>query len=183
MGMVSSLDNVAIIHTTLAEFFTWILLAGFVVIPGTFVNPDTGKTVSGKSINLLKSKVLGLTQHTDLFAVACACTAIGLIGMCCYWYKWRSNYIWLGRNIFGPAARNSLAGVIATLSSVYGINNKLRFEGSSKLTLYITGGLTVICGVLHVFYKCLLRNMKKEHYRVHGKRRAGTSRRGDRAKA
>jgi hypothetical protein len=74
-----------------------------------------------------------------------------------------------------PGALNALQGVIATLSSNYGQNNKLVFTGSSKWTLIATGGVTVVCAVLFIFYKfIILRNIQKKHDVEHGERRAGT---------
>jgi len=74
-----------------------------------------------------------------------------------------------------PGALNALQGVIATLSSNYGQNNKLVFKGSSKWTLIATGGVTVVCAVLFLFYKfIMLRNVQKNHDVEYGERRAGT---------
>lgn len=68
---------------------------------------------------------------------------------------------------------NSVAGVVSTLSSVYGTRN-FTFTGASRSTIIATGGLTVVCGILNLFYKfILLRNVRKQHEKQHGKRRAG----------
>jgi hypothetical protein len=65
--------------------------------------------------------------------------------------------------------------VIATVSSNYGQNGKLEFVGSSRWTLIATGGLTVVCGVLYLFYNfIMLRDVKEKHDVEHGERRAGT---------
>lgn len=77
-----------------------------------------------------------------------------------------------------PGALSGLHGVIATISSNYGQNNKLIFVGTSKWTLIATAGVTVVCGVLLLFYKfVVLRNAKKKHDGEYGERRAG--RRGE----
>ena len=69
---------------------------------------------------------------------------------------------------------------ISTLSNIYGrsAQNNITFAGSSKLTIIVTGGLTVACGVLTLFYKFfLLRNPQNKHGMDHGEWRAGS--RGD----
>jgi hypothetical protein len=77
-----------------------------------------------------------------------------------------------------PGALSGLHGVIATVASNYGQNNKLIFVGTSKWTLIATAGVTVVCGVFLLFYKfVVLRNAKKKHDREYGKRQAG--RRGE----
>jgi hypothetical protein len=38
MNMLLALDGIPRIHNMLAAFFTWILLAGFVLFPGTFTS-------------------------------------------------------------------------------------------------------------------------------------------------
>jgi len=72
-----------------------------------------------------------------------------------------------------PGLLNSLAGVVSTLASVLGIHHA-SFSVSSKSTIIVTSGLTVICGVLTLFYMfILLRGVKKKHDEEVGKQRAG----------
>jgi hypothetical protein len=74
---------------------------------------------------------------------------------------------------FRPGMHNSVAGVTSTLSTVYGSNNKLVFTGSSKMTLFMTGGLTISWGTLFLLYQFLLQNLTKKHDKEYGKRWAG----------
>ena len=72
-----------------------------------------------------------------------------------------------------PGLLNSFAGVISTLSSVFGAQHG-EFSSSSKVTLIVTVTTTVICGVLTLYYLMWkIRRIKEEHDRVMGKQRAG----------
>jgi hypothetical protein len=85
------------IWNILAAAFTWILLAGFIVLPGTytnFQNSDIIKTAE-QDQNNLGNKILTSVAHTGLLIVAGALTGIGLLGITGLWLKWRNNYIWL----------------------------------------------------------------------------------------
>jgi hypothetical protein len=126
------------------------------------------------------------------FIVGCVCSGIGVLGMCWFWLRWKSNYVWICNNIFmyvynhtalfiqthyfspRPGALSGVQGVIATLATNYGQNNKLVFVGSSKWTLVATGGVTVVCGVLIIIYMFIvLRRVQKEHDMEYGERHVG----------
>jgi len=68
-------------------------------------------------------------------------------------------------------------GGISTLSGIYAQNNKLdlkKLTGSSKWTLIATGGVMVVCGVLFLFYKLMVKHVQKKHDKEYGKRGTGT---------
>jgi len=72
-----------------------------------------------------------------------------------------------------PGLLNSLAGIISTLTNVYGVQHG-EFSTTSKVTIAVTTGSAFVCGVLTLFYSLWkLRNVKKQHDREVGKERAG----------
>lgn len=74
---------------------------------------------------------------------------------------------------YRPGCLNSVAGVISTLSSIYGAQAGV-FGKSEKSTIIVTGALSLICGMLVLVYEFwLLRNLKLEHDQVVGVERAG----------
>jgi hypothetical protein len=84
--MLLQLDNtIPTLHNILAASFTWLLLAGYLVLPATFAH-QTSK--AGKL-------VLRAYQYLPLLWIAAVLCAIGAIGMGWLWWTWNLNYIWL----------------------------------------------------------------------------------------
>ena len=138
--MLLALDKVPFIHNTAASAACWLLLAGFVVLPGTFSTLSTVNATNGT----LEATVIHAVQNIPLFVIAYILCGVGSGGMIYLWWRWRANYIWLLNKIFTPGALNGLAGVISTIASVYGSQNSV-FNASSITTLAVTGTVTVIC--------------------------------------
>ncbi|KAJ7621140.1 hypothetical protein FB45DRAFT_980738 [Roridomyces roridus] len=168
VNMLLAVDSIPWLYNILANFFTWILLAGLVLFPGTFANLQSSTNQNGIVV-----AAVDVVEHVSLFVIAWICTGIGAAGMCYLSYRWRSNYIWLVNKVFMPGFLNSLAGVLSTLSSVLGSQAKT-FSISSRSTIIVTGVLTVVCGGLTAFYMfVLIRTLKKQHDAEVGKQRAG----------
>ncbi|KAM6494887.1 hypothetical protein JOM56_009510 [Amanita muscaria] len=175
MRMLLALDKIPRIHNLAASFFTWILLAGFVLFPGTFTSlrnsglNTTGSGIAGEVTNI----VLNTINNVSLFVIAFLCCGIGAAGMSYLWWRWMKNYLWLVNKIFLPGMMNSLAGVISTLSSVYGAQHG-EFSTTSKITLTVTGSAMLVCGTLTAYYMLWrIRRVKLEHDRIVGKQRTG----------
>jgi hypothetical protein len=80
MDMLLSLDTIPRLHNILASFFTWILLAGFLVFPGTF----TSIASLGNDPNIhsqTAANILRGVKHVQLLVVAGVCSGIGAGGM------------------------------------------------------------------------------------------------------
>lgn len=76
---------------------TWILLAGFIVLPGTYTNfqkSDIIKTAQENQSNL-GNKILASIANIGLLIVAGILCGVGVLGITGLWVKWRANYIWL----------------------------------------------------------------------------------------
>jgi hypothetical protein len=96
----------------------WILLAGFLVFPGTFTSlnnlSDDPNIHSAAATDILRK-----VKHVQLLIVAGVTAGIGAIGMVWLWWRWRVNFVWLLNKIFLPGCLNSFAGLISTLINVY----------------------------------------------------------------
>lgn len=63
VNMLLALDSIPRLHNIFASFFTWILLAGFVLFPGTFTSlQDAQADVS----NEVGKRVLKVVAHVPL---------------------------------------------------------------------------------------------------------------------
>ncbi|CAK5262248.1 unnamed protein product [Mycena citricolor] len=170
MNMLLALDGIPRLHNMLASFFTWILLAGFVLLPGTFTSLQKANTSTSSEA---ERRFIGAIQHTPLFVIAFLCAGIGAAGMVWLWWRWNKNFIWLNNRIFLPGTLNSLAGIVSTLVNVYGVQHG-EFIGSSKVTLIVTVAAALICGTLTLLYSAVfLRGVKRMHDREVGRERAG----------
>ena len=100
--MLLEQDNIPRIHNILAAFFTWILLAGFVIFPGTFTQVQKSQTLASASDtgSEAQRKLLSLIRNAPLLWIAVACCVLGVLGMVWLWVRWRHNYVWVINRIF-----------------------------------------------------------------------------------
>lgn len=94
--MLLEVERVPICYPILAAVFSWLLLAGFLISPTTFMSISTNHLKIGS-----ESIIWTMTGPTSwgLLAVACLGSCIAVVGLGCVWYKQRANYIWIGRYI------------------------------------------------------------------------------------
>ncbi|KAF8143864.1 hypothetical protein K438DRAFT_1632718 [Mycena galopus ATCC 62051] len=171
--MLLAIDDIPSVYNLLASFSTWILLAGFVLFPGTFTSLQQNSQLG--QIGVTAADVI---KHVSLYVIAWVCTGLGAAGMIYLWVRWRGNWIWCLDRIFLPGLMNSLAGVLSTLSSVLGTQNAT-LSISSKSTLVVTTVIAGICALLTAFYMLVLvRGLKAEHVRQVGKQHAGKTGKG-----
>lgn len=99
--MVLDAYEVPLPYNLVAAFSTWILLAGYVVLPGAFKSLDWP---------MLQDHILPggnyQSQQTAIFSVASVCCAVGLLGISWLWLRFRHNYIWLIGSLILYVARN-----------------------------------------------------------------------------
>jgi hypothetical protein len=154
-------EEVPRMHNLFSGLFTWVLLAGFVVLPGTFNTLEDIHSKSGEFEKILRS-----IHHPPLLAIAFGCCGIGGCGMLLLWWRWAHNYVWLLNSIFVPGMLNGLSGVISTFASIYGVQNGV-YNASSIATLSVAGACTIICTFLTAIYSLWkLGHVKRRH--VHG---------------
>ncbi|KAJ7759391.1 hypothetical protein DFH07DRAFT_918984 [Mycena maculata] len=171
--LIAATDEIPSTYHILAKLFTWMLLAGFVIVPGTFASLQAKPAPDSSSNELGGVEVVAIDaiKQLPLFVVAWVCTGLGAIGMVWLWYRWRLNHIWIVDNIFMPGFINSLTGMLPTLSSVISTHDTT-FSSSifSNSTIVAIASVAGVCGVLTVFYKLVwIRPLKKEHKRTVGK--------------
>ncbi|RDL37617.1 uncharacterized protein BP5553_05050 [Venustampulla echinocandica] len=160
MRMLLALDDISRVHNILASFFTWLLLAGFVIFPGTFTSLSTSDTVASSTT---ASTIIHSVQHIPLLVIATVSSALGATGMLYLYYAHTDNFVWLLNKIFLPGVLHSLAGLISTLVNVYS-SQKGMWSVSARVTAGVTGGCMVICGALFGVYQFwALEKVKKEH--------------------
>ncbi|CRL30033.1 unnamed protein product [Penicillium camemberti] len=97
----------------------WVLLAGYLVVPGTFTSLNNSGEVGQKLQENNAGRVLLKTiQNPPLLVIACIFLALG--GSLLGWLsvKFKDSYSWLINRIFMPACMNAAAGLLTTLVNV-----------------------------------------------------------------
>ena len=103
MEMLLHLDRIPRMHNILAATFGWILLAGFLVIPGTFTSFQKSKAyedATGEEASKIASEILKAINNVPLLYISAALSGIGALGCIWLWFRWSSNYVWLINRIF-----------------------------------------------------------------------------------
>ncbi|CAD6446245.1 57fae435-51e9-499a-a262-35fa7ac167fe-CDS [Sclerotinia trifoliorum] len=74
--------------------FTWLLLAGYMVLPATFTSLQNSRTVASE-VSKAGKLILKTYQNLPLLWIAAIFCAIGASGMSWLWWMWKRNYIWI----------------------------------------------------------------------------------------
>ncbi|CAG7945738.1 unnamed protein product [Penicillium nalgiovense] len=97
----------------------WVLLAGYLVVPGTFTSLKNSDQVEQKLQQNDAGRVLLKTiQNPPLLAIACIFLVFGVVLLGWLSVKFRDSYSWLINRIFMPACMNAAAGLLTTLVNV-----------------------------------------------------------------
>lgn len=168
------------------RFCTWILLAGFIIFPGTFTSIQS-LDLDDPSRSDAEKWILGRVKNVPLLVIAGLCCGIGAAGMIWLWHRWHKNFIWLVNRIFlyvppsppfssklrnwsdgRPGCLHGLAGEISTLVNVF-TQQGGKFSSTALVTTIVTAACTIVCGVLVLFYSTWkLERVKRAHHRTLG---------------
>lgn len=161
--MLLDLDSISNTYNLYASFSTWILLAGFIILPSTFTSLSTLNENPTISSSQVASAVLKEVKNVPLLYLAAFCSGIGSVGMLWLWYKYRANYVWIINKIFLPGCLHSLAGLISTFVNVYSSQHG-HWSVTAWATAAATGGAMLITGTLYSIYNfSILAKVKKSH--------------------
>jgi hypothetical protein len=101
MLMVLELENIHWCYNFLSSFASWVLLAGYLVIPGTFTTLQKSENLkSGLQDDRAGKAILSTIQNPPLVAIACSFLSIGASIMVYLFFRWRHNYFWLINRLF-----------------------------------------------------------------------------------
>lgn len=95
--MVLEAEQVPAQYTLAAAAALWVVLAGFVILPGTFATLTRSKTLEHSQEGQF---VQELVQNIPLLPIAAVCYVVGIVGLVLLWLQFKSNYIWLLSHIF-----------------------------------------------------------------------------------
>ena len=161
--MLLSLDKIPRLHNILASFFGWIMLAGFIVFPGTFTSLAQLKNDAVVQQTPGASNILDTVQSLPLLVVAAVCCGIGYLGDIWLSVRWKNNYVWLINRVYMPGTLNALAGLISTLTNIYS-QHKGSWSVSAKVAVLVESVTLVLYLALFITYNnWLLEKVKEQH--------------------
>jgi len=95
--MVLESNDIPARYNIAAAASLWILLAGYIVFPGSFTSLQNSKSLSDSEAGKL---VQHAVQNVPLLVVAGICCISGAVAICYLWYKKRRSYVWLVNKLF-----------------------------------------------------------------------------------
>jgi hypothetical protein len=99
--MLLELQNIHWMYNGAASLATWLLLAGYLVIPGTFTSLQKSDSIEDSlSQNQGENVILKTIQNPPLVAIAWSLLTIGIGILSVLFYRWRGNYLWLINRLF-----------------------------------------------------------------------------------
>ncbi|CAG8238079.1 unnamed protein product [Penicillium salamii] len=133
----------------------WALLAGYLVIPGTFTSLQTLNQVErALQANEAGRTVLNTIQNPPLLGIACLLlvSGIGALMWLLHFPKIRGNYIWLINRLFTPLSLNAAAGLLTTVINVC-TSQAGDWSVMAIVTTTVTGATLSACSALLAIYK------------------------------
>lgn len=165
--MLLEQDNIPKVHTVLAAFFVWLLLAGFLVFPATFTtisNSLEEKQNSDQWADKTAESIYKSVRNIPLLVIGAIICAVAVIGMACLSFRYRKNYVWMLNKLFLPGVANCLAGLISTLVGVYSSQHGV-WSATAKFTAIAEGICLGVCATVWFLVDRYLLDKVKE---VHG---------------
>ncbi|KAH6670205.1 hypothetical protein B0J14DRAFT_486400 [Halenospora varia] len=141
--MYTQANKMPSIYNILAALFSWLILAGFVVLLGTFTSLKHSTILGSSKGREIVQKTI---QNVLLLLMAGVMCGIGI-------------YVWLTRQIFLPGLLNLLVGLLTILVNVITTHNN-HWSITAKITLIVSGICTGSMFMLFLVYSWLLEKVK-----------------------
>ncbi|KAH6604855.1 hypothetical protein Trco_006562 [Trichoderma cornu-damae] len=155
--MLLQQDDIPVLHNILASVFVWLLLAGFLVFPGTFTSLQKSVASKGDDDGTLGDQAAKLfvnsIKNIPLLVIAAVMCGVSAVGMLVLTTKHAKNYVWIVNKLFLPGMTNSLAGLVSTLVGVY-TQQHGTWSITAKITAIVEGASLGLA---------LLRRVKASH--------------------
>ncbi|KAL4935806.1 hypothetical protein BDV06DRAFT_217144 [Aspergillus oleicola] len=164
MQMLLDLDCTPWYYNIASGAANWVLLAGYLVIPGTFTSLQKSDSLNN-NLNTTQTgqAIVATVQNPPLLVIACSFLGVGAASVTWLFRVRRDNYIWLVSRIFIPNCLNSLAGLLTTIVNIYTAKNG-DWSIMALLTTIMTGLVLAILVALIIVYKFgKLQKVRQEH--------------------
>lgn len=94
--MILEIDNnISPYYFIFAGFFSWLLLAGFLISPSTYTSVQQSNALN-KSGAVGKT-IISTVRNVPLIYIASFACLGATAGLCWLWYRWSRNHVWTNR--------------------------------------------------------------------------------------
>ncbi|KAJ2905527.1 hypothetical protein MKZ38_005171 [Zalerion maritima] len=177
-------------YMILAALFSWLLLAGYVILPGAFTAVGSyipraksahlsPKTREGSEIEASPAQAPNATSSNSgeailksiktapLTVLGGILIGMGALGMLTVGFRWHRNYAWLITRLLIPGGMNAAAGMLSTFTCVY-TQQGGEWSASATAALSVESAVLALC--LAMFVRCglLLGRMRRDHHSHNG---------------
>ncbi|EAU30109.1 predicted protein [Aspergillus terreus NIH2624] len=152
------MEQTPLAYNLAASICTWLVLAGFLVFPGTFTTLRESSLLQ----NAAGGVVYRAVQHIPLLSVAIIFCALGTAGCGALWWGRRANYIWPTEKIFLPVLIHSVTGLLNTILNVYTARGGT-WSVIAIVTVSVSGAYATVAALLFAMYHFLLLQVKADH--------------------
>ncbi|KAG6292949.1 hypothetical protein E4U09_003186 [Claviceps aff. purpurea] len=168
--MLLDIDHIPILHSILASFFVWLLLAGFLVFPGTFttIQRSIESKHAQQPTDQATDLILKSVKNIPLLVIAAVACGLSITGMAVLAVRHAQNYVWMLNKLIMPGVANCLAGLISTLVGVYSQQHGV-WSVTAKVTAIVEGACLGVAGALFLIFEyVLLKRVRDHHGRFYG---------------
>ncbi|KAJ5267689.1 hypothetical protein N7478_010497 [Penicillium angulare] len=157
-------------YNIIASTANWVLLAGYLVVPGTFTSLQTSNQVeSALNHNGAGRHILHTIHNPPLLGIACLFLMVGAFALLWLFHfrQLRYVYTWLINKIFMPVSLNAAAGLLTTLVNIY-TSRAGHWSVMALATAVITGFTTLAFSLLFCVYRFqMLKNVMADRRLLH----------------
>ena len=89
--------EIPVVYFLLAGLSSWLLLAGFLISPSTFVSIYESGLL--QKTGELGEEFAGAVRNVPLLYIAGFASLAGVVGLAWLWWTWHRNYVWVKRYI------------------------------------------------------------------------------------
>lgn len=99
--MLLESSDISWFNNFLADAANWVLLGGYLVIPGTFTSLQKSDALhKGLNKDEAGQAILNTIQHLPLLVITCSFFTLAIVIMVWLFWELRNNYIWLISRLF-----------------------------------------------------------------------------------
>ncbi|KAI3571434.1 hypothetical protein IWW34DRAFT_291847 [Fusarium oxysporum f. sp. albedinis] len=157
--MVVESHEVPLRWNFLASISNWLLLAGFIVFPGTFTSISRSRLLDHNQAGRVIQRAV---RNVPLLYIGSLSCIVGILGILWAWWNLKHNWFWLVYRIFLPGLLNALMALLTGLTNVYTAQDG-DWSVAAIVTVSIAGFCSLFMGLMLLLYQFWFLRLLKQH--------------------